>query len=164
MKVKNGHFFVSDATVLPVTRKQDKYTGLNWNWQARRKPPTNPLFGYPEFITTTWYEHSRDRRGSMLSLRQAISSASHWSIFLVVREKLTLTPIIYYFGGGDSAAVVVGGGDSGGTDDRSVQKFTLKQSPYRTLVWEKAVRHVSYKVLALGVQTPLHAAVEWRGV
>ena len=65
----------------------------------------------------------------MLSLRQAISSASHWSIFLVVLEKLTLTPIIYYFGGGDS----------GGTDDRSVQKFTLKQSPYQTLVWEKAV-------------------------
>jgi hypothetical protein len=129
MKVKNGHFFVSEATVLPVTRKQDKYTGLNWNWQARRKPPTNPLFGYPEFITTTWYEHSRDRRGSMLSLRQAISSASHWSIFLVVLEKLTLTPSIYYFGGGDS----------GGTDDRSVQKFTLKQSPYQTLVWEKAV-------------------------
>jgi hypothetical protein len=43
----------------------------------------------------------------MQSLRQAISSPSQWSIFLVVLEKLTPTPIIFYFGGVGCRAVVL---------------------------------------------------------
>ena len=42
-------------------------------------------------------EYSSDRRVGMQSLRQAISSASHWSIFLVVLEKLTPMPMIFLF-------------------------------------------------------------------
>ena len=42
-------------------------------------------------------EHSRHRLVGRQSLRQAISSASHWSIFLVVLEKLTPMPMIFLF-------------------------------------------------------------------